>query len=93
MQFLAGNAVALLENGEQYFPAPEAAFDGAAHEVFLQRYIFDDVLTGRRLAVAEDRLVAPVGSPSRKGPAAAPAGLLSKLKNSLGRMFTPASAI
>ena len=24
MQFLAGNAIALLENGEQYFPALEA---------------------------------------------------------------------
>ncbi len=52
MQFLAGNAVALLENGEQYFPALEAAIDGAAHEIFLQSYIFDDDLTGRRIADA-----------------------------------------
>ena len=52
MQYLAGNAVALLENGEQYFPALEAAIDGAAHEIFLQSYIFDDDLTGRRIADA-----------------------------------------
>ena len=52
MQFLAGNAIALLENGEQYFPALEAAIDGAAHEIFLQSYIFDDDLTGRRIADA-----------------------------------------
>ena len=52
MQFLAGNAVALLENGEQYFPALEAAIDAAAHEIFLQSYIFDDDRTGRRIAAA-----------------------------------------
>ena len=42
MQFVAGNAVTLLENGEQYFPALEAAIDGAEREVFLQSYIFED---------------------------------------------------
>ncbi|HMZ29478.1 MAG TPA: cardiolipin synthase ClsB, partial [Thauera aminoaromatica] len=40
MQFLAGNAVALLENGEQYFPALEAEIDRAEREIFLQSYIF-----------------------------------------------------
>ncbi|HAF54431.1 MAG TPA: cardiolipin synthase ClsB [Thauera sp.] len=52
MQFLAGNAVALLENGEQYFPALEAAIDAATREIFLQSYIFDDDPTGRRIADA-----------------------------------------
>jgi cardiolipin synthase len=52
MQYLAGNAVALLENGEQYFPALEAAIDRAACEIFLQSYIFEDDLTGRRIAAA-----------------------------------------
>ncbi len=58
MQFLAGNAVALLENGEQYFPALEAAIDAAAHEIFLQSYIFDDDRTGRRIAAALTRAAA-----------------------------------
>ena len=33
MQFLAGNAVALLENGGQYFPALEAEIDRAEREI------------------------------------------------------------
>ena len=52
MQFLAGNAVALLENGEQYFPALEAEIDRAEREIFLQSYIFDDDRTGARIAAA-----------------------------------------
>ena len=52
MQFLAGNAVALLENGEQYFPAVEAAIDRAEREIFLQSYIFEDDGTGQRIADA-----------------------------------------
>ncbi|MDX9885811.1 cardiolipin synthase ClsB [Thauera sp.] len=58
MRFLAGNAIALLENGEQYFPALEAAIDAAAHEIFLQSYIFDDDPAGRRIA---DALVRAAG--------------------------------
>lgn len=52
MQFLAGNAVALLENGEQYFPALEAEIDAATREIFLQTYIFNDDRTGHRIAAA-----------------------------------------
>ena len=53
-----GNAVRLLENGEQYFPALEAAIDRAEREVFLQVYIFEDDETGRRIAAALERAAA-----------------------------------
>ncbi|HRY43554.1 MAG TPA: cell division protein FtsA [Thermoanaerobaculia bacterium] len=53
-----------------------------------------DVINGPEWAcVAGLLLVGRGGAASPKGRPAAPAGLLSKLKNSLGRMFTPASAI
>ena len=58
MQFLAGNAVALLENGGQYFPALEAEIDRAEREIFLQSYIFDDDRTGQRIALALERAAA-----------------------------------
>ncbi|WP_345793109.1 cardiolipin synthase ClsB [Thauera sp. JM12B12] len=58
MRFVAGNAVGLLENGEQYFPALEAAIEGAAAEIFLQSYIFRDDRTGRRIAAALERAAA-----------------------------------
>lgn len=58
MQFLAGNAVALLENGQQYFPALEAAIDRARSEIFLQSYIFESDRTGRRIAAALVRAAA-----------------------------------
>jgi cardiolipin synthase len=47
-----GNAVSLLENGEQFFPALHAAIDRAEREIFLQTYIFDDDQTGRSIAAA-----------------------------------------
>ncbi len=50
--FLPGNAVALLENGAQYFPALEAAIDGAEREIFLQSYIFEPDRIGQRIAAA-----------------------------------------
>lgn len=50
-----GNAIALLENGLQYFPALEAAIDAARHEILLQTYIFDPDQTGRRIAAALKR--------------------------------------
>lgn len=53
-----GNAVSLLENGEQYFPALEAAIDRAAREIFVQVYIFEDDETGRRIAAALERAAA-----------------------------------
>lgn len=49
---LPGNAVALLENGEQYFPALHAAIERAEREIFLQSYIFEDDPTGRNIAAA-----------------------------------------
>ena len=53
-----------------------------------------DVINGPEWAcVAGLLLVGRGGAASPKGRAPAPAGLLSKLKNSLGKMFTPASAI
>lgn len=53
-----------------------------------------DVINGPEWAcVAGLLLVGRGGAASPKGRPSAPAGLLSKLKNSLGKMFTPASAI
>lgn len=52
MKFLTGNRITLLETGDQYFPALEAAIDGARSEVHLEVYIFDDGATGRRIAAA-----------------------------------------
>lgn len=53
-----------------------------------------DVINGPEWAcVAGLLLVGRGGAASPKGRTVAPAGLLSKLKNSLGRMFTPASVI
>ncbi|MCM8565755.1 cardiolipin synthase ClsB [Thauera linaloolentis] len=53
-----GNAVSLLENGEQYFPALRAAIDRAEHEIFLQSYIFEPDETGRSVAAALERAAA-----------------------------------
>jgi len=50
--FVAGNDIVLLENGENYFPRLEAAIDAARHEVHLETYIFDADATGQRIAAA-----------------------------------------
>lgn len=47
-----GNKIVLLENGAQYFPALEAAIDGATREIFLESYIFENDDTGKRIASA-----------------------------------------
>jgi len=47
--------IGLLQNGAQYFPALEAAIDGAAREIFLESYIFENDDTGRRIAAALQR--------------------------------------
>jgi cardiolipin synthase len=44
--------ISLLQNGEAYFPAIEAALDQAEHEIYLESYIFEDDQTGRRIAKA-----------------------------------------
>ena len=42
----------LLENGEAYFPAVEAALDLAQYEIYMESYIFRDDRTGQRIANA-----------------------------------------
>jgi cardiolipin synthase len=56
--FVAGNRLALLRNGEQYFPALVAALDAARLEVFLETYIFADDQTGSLVADALARAAA-----------------------------------
>lgn len=56
--FVAGNRLALLRNGEQYFPALVAAIDAARVEVFLETYIFVDDQTGSLVADALARAAA-----------------------------------
>jgi cardiolipin synthase len=46
------NQITLLQNGEAYFPAIEAALDRAVHEIYLESYIFEKDNTGRRIAEA-----------------------------------------
>ena len=46
MQYVDGNRLTLLRNGEQYFPALVAAIDAARLEVFLESYIYADDETG-----------------------------------------------
>jgi cardiolipin synthase A/B len=54
-RFIPGNQVTLLENGEGYFPAIEAAFDQARHEIYLETYIYENDATGWRIANALKR--------------------------------------
>ncbi|WP_419656609.1 phospholipase D/transphosphatidylase [Desulfosarcina variabilis str. Montpellier] len=49
---MPNNQITLLQNGEAYFPALEAALDLATHEIYLETYIFEDDTTGRRIAEA-----------------------------------------
>lgn len=51
-EFLPGNAIALLENGGDFFPALIAAIDAAQREFHLETYIFEDDTTGRAVAGA-----------------------------------------
>ena len=46
------NQITLLQNGEAYFPALEAALDRAIQEIYLETYIFEDDTTGRHIAKA-----------------------------------------
>ncbi|MBE0617217.1 MAG: cardiolipin synthase ClsB [Proteobacteria bacterium] len=52
---IPGNRVSLLQNGGAYFPAIEAAFDRARHEIYLESYIYENDATGRRIAGALKR--------------------------------------
>jgi len=49
---MANNQIILLQNGEAYFPAIEAALDRAMHAIYLETYIFEDDTTGRHIAEA-----------------------------------------
>lgn len=54
-EFVPGNQVTLLQNGEAYFPAIEKAFDRARHEIYIATYIFANDVTGQRIADALKR--------------------------------------
>ncbi len=55
--FVPGNQVTLLQNGADYFPAIETAFDRAKHEIYLETYIYQNDATGQRIADALKRAV------------------------------------
>jgi cardiolipin synthase len=57
-EYVPGNRLTLLRNGEEYFPALVAAIDAAAREVFLETYIFADDETGSLVADALARAAA-----------------------------------
>lgn len=50
--YLSGNRITLLKNGAEYFPALEAAFDGAREHIHLETYIYRDDEAGQRIAQA-----------------------------------------
>jgi cardiolipin synthase len=49
---IPGNEISLLQNGEAYFPAIEAALDQADQEIYLESYIFENDNIGQRIAEA-----------------------------------------
>ena len=51
-RIVPNNRIALLQNGEEYFPALEKALDRAEHEIFLESYIFKNDNTGRIIGEA-----------------------------------------
>ncbi|MFY9315773.1 MAG: phospholipase D-like domain-containing protein, partial [Burkholderiales bacterium] len=57
-EYVAGNRLALLRSGEQYFPALAAAIDAARTEIFLETYIYADDETGSLIADALARAAA-----------------------------------
>lgn len=58
MQFVPGNRLTLLRNGEQYFPALVEAIDAATSEVWLETYIYHDDETGSLVTDALARAAA-----------------------------------
>jgi cardiolipin synthase len=54
-RFVPDNQITLLQNGEAYFPAMEAALDRAEHEIYLISYIFKNDTIGQRIAEALKR--------------------------------------
>jgi len=57
-EYIGGNRLTLLRNGEQYFPALVAAIDAAQAEVFLETYIYADDETGSLIVDALARAAA-----------------------------------
>lgn len=57
-EYIAGNRLTLLRNGEQYFPELVRAIDAATREVFLETYIFAADVTGSLVAAALARAAA-----------------------------------
>lgn len=53
--FIEGNRITLLKNGEAFFPALEAAIDGAEHDIRIETYIFQEDASGIRIANALKR--------------------------------------
>ena len=51
-RIIPNNQITLLQNGEAYFPAIEAALDRAVHEIYLESYIFENDNAGQRIAEA-----------------------------------------
>lgn len=51
-RYVAGNAVTLLRNGAEYFPALLEAFAAAEREIWLETYILADDAAGRKVADA-----------------------------------------
>ncbi len=51
-RMIPNNQITLLQNGEAYFPAIEAALDRAMHEIYLESYIFENDNTGQRIGEA-----------------------------------------
>ena len=56
--YVGGNRLTLLRNGEQYFPALAAALDAARSEIFLETYIYADDETGSLISDALARAAA-----------------------------------
>ena len=50
--FIGGNHLKLLRNGAEYFPALEAAIQHAQHEIYLETYIYQEDVIGRRIGNA-----------------------------------------
>lgn len=57
-EFVPGNRISLLRTGSEYFPALEAAIDGACLQIHLETYIFEADETGRAIAAALSRAAA-----------------------------------
>jgi cardiolipin synthase len=58
MQYLDGNRLGLLRNGDQYFPALVEAIDAAKLDLFLETYIYADDETGSLVTDALARAAA-----------------------------------